>query len=274
MNMMNLSIDTLREQSLEARKRLLRISSAANSVHIGSSLSMIEILEVLYGKFLQVTPNSIGFPDRDKFVLSKGHAGLGLYIILAQFGFIKDAEVSDYANDGTKLAVHPVLNSAPGIEATSGSLGHGLPISLGMAIAGKRNGWGSRYVVLMSDGECDEGSNWEAIMLAGHLGLDNLLVIVDYNKIQSFGTTSEVLELEPFKDKWEANRWSVKEVDGHDLEQLTSTFSSFPFKTNRPSVVIAHTIKGKGVPHLENTLESHYRSVKPEELDDVLSTVY
>ena len=272
--MLDVNTDTLRERSLEARKRLLRISSAANSVHIGSSLSMIEILEVLYGKFLRVTPNNINLSNRDKFILSKGHAGLGLYIILAQFGFIKDVELSAYAKDGTKLAVHPVLNSAPGIEATSGSLGHGLPITLGMAIAGRRNGWNSRYVVLMSDGECDEGSNWEAIMFAGHLGLDNLLVILDYNKIQSFGTTSEVLELEPFKDKWEANRWSVKEVDGHDLDQLTSVLNSFPFETNKPSVIIAHTVKGKGVPHLENTLESHYRSIKSEELDEVLATVY
>lgn len=266
-------IKEIENKSLEARRMLVRISAQAGTVHIGSSLSEIEILATLYSSFLNIKPSNVNNPERDRLILSKGHAALGLYVVLNQHGFIKDEELESYTQDGTNLAVHPVLGSAPGIEATSGALGHGLSIAVGMALAAKRNGWKSRYVVILSDGECDEGSVWEAAMLAGHLKLDNLLVVIDYNKIQSFGRVSEVLELEPFAEKWQVNHWSTLEVDGHDVSDLLESLSKFPNEKGKPTAIIAHTIKGKGISYFEDTLESHYRSIKPQELDEVLKNI-
>ncbi len=268
----SLSYDKLAERALDARRRYLTIAANTGALHIGSSLSQIDILVALYAGFLNVSPATVTDPARDRFILSKGHAALGYYVVLAQSGFIPWEEVESYGKDGTKLAAHPVLGSAPGIEATSGSLGHGLPIGVGMALAAKRAKNGARVVVLLSDGECDEGSNWEAILLAGHLKLDNLLVIVDYNKIQSFGRTEDVLDLEPFADKWRAARFDVQEVDGHSFEALIPALSAVP-RAAGPSVIIAHTIKGKGVPYMENTLEWHYFNLKPENLDEALASL-
>ncbi len=272
--MKSLSVKTLKEKALEARKALVTIASKSMSPHIGSSLSHIDIITTLYSEILNINPETAEDPTRDRFILSKGHAALGYYIILAQHGFIPMEEVENYAQNDTRLAAHPVYASAPGIEATSGSLGHGLPMALGLSIAARRNGWKSKYFVLISDGECDEGSNWEAILLAGHLGLDNLTVIVDYNKIQSFGTVKEVLDLEPFADKWRACKWGVKEVNGHSFDELVPALSSLPIEKGKPNVVIAHTIKGKGVPYMENKLEWHYLNVKPEQLEETLKQIY
>lgn len=264
------SIDELTEKALEARRRFLTIASDRNSLHLGSSLSQIDILTALYGGFLRVTPNTVDDPTRDRFILSKGHAALGYYVVLAQNGFIPFSEVESYGMDNTKLAAHPVLGSAPGIEATSGSLGHGLPIGVGMAIAAKKKGYDARSVVLLSDGECDEGSNWEAILLAGHLKLDNLLVIVDYNKIQSFGRTEEVLDLEPFTDKWRSMGFDVQEIDGHSFDEIVSALELSTKTKEKPTVIIAHTIKGKGVSFMEDKLEWHYFNLKPEMLSEAL----
>lgn len=267
-------IQSLKAKAYRIRKRCLGIASRAMSCHVGSWLSQTDLLVVLYSCFLNISIKNHKKDDRDRFILSKGHAGLGYYGVLAEHGLIPWSQVEKYGEDGTVLAAHPVLGSAPGIEATTGSLGHGLPMALGMAISAKRNGWKSKYVVLISDGECDEGSNWEAILLAGHLKLDNLIVIVDYNKIQSFGTTKEILDLEPFADKWIACRWSAAEVDGHDYPEIKKALDSIPFKKGSPSVIIAHTVKGKGVPSMENTLESHYYSIKPDKLSGVLKELY
>jgi transketolase len=250
----------LTEKAREARQLLLEVASKSNSVHIGSSLSEIDILVALYDRVLK---------KDDRFILSKGHAGLGWYTVLSLFGYIPHGELMRYGEDGTKLAVHPVRGSADGVEATSGSLGHGLSMALGMALAKKRAGEKGRVFVLISDGECDEGSTWEAILLAGHLRLDNLVVVVDYNKIQSFGRTEDVLDLEPFADKWRAARWGVKEIDGHSFEELR-VLEHLPLEKEKPSVSIAHTIKGKGVSFMEDTLEWHYFNLTPEKLSAAL----
>ncbi|KKW19683.1 MAG: Transketolase subunit A [Parcubacteria group bacterium GW2011_GWA2_51_10] len=267
-------IEQLKKTALAARKMLIRIASKSHSPHIGSSLSHIDITTALYSAILNVTPKTARDPCRDRFILSKGHAALGYYCVLALHGFISQKELERYGKNDTKLAGHPVLGTAKGIEATSGALGHGLAMALGLALAGKRDGLSAKYVVLVSDGECDEGSTWEAILLAGHLGLDNLTVIVDYNKIQSFGRVEEVLDLEPFADKWEASRWAVASLDGHDFAELLPALSSLPLRKGKPTVIIAHTIKGKGVPIMENKLEWHYRDVRPEDLEETLAQVY
>ncbi len=263
--------DTLIQSARDIRRDFLRIASNTGALHIGSSLSQIDILVALYGDSLNVRPETATDPVRDRFILSKGHAALGYYVTLAHYGFIPIEEVEKYGKDGTKLAAHPVLRSALGIEASSGSLGHGLPIAVGMALAAKRAGMKSQYVVLLSDGECDEGSNWEAMLLAGHLGLDNLTVIVDYNKIQSFGRTAEVLDLEPFADKWRAVRWGVREVNGHDFSELIPALHARPLEAGKPSVLIAHTVKGKGVSFMEDTIEWHYLNLPAEKLEQALA---
>jgi len=270
--------EELKKQAYEARKIFLTIAAKTGALHIGSSLSHIDLLTALYSDFLNVSPENSKDLKRDIFVLSKGHAALGYYVILAQKGFIPLIDVEKYGQDNTYLAAHPVYGSAPGLEVTTGSLGHGLPIALGMAIVAKRLGWSSKYVVLLSDGEIDEGSNWEAILLAGHLKLDNLTVIVDYNKIQSFGTVKEVLDLEPFVDKWKAFNWFVQEIDGHKFEEIIPAFDIIKNnknnKNNKPNVIIANTIKGKGVPYMENKLEWHYLNIKLDALDDTIKQLY
>ncbi len=260
--------------ALSSRKTVLITASQSGACHIGSSLSPIDILITLYFGILNIDPANFQDPSRDRCILSKGHGGLGLYAVLAERGFISKELLEDYGKNGSKISVHPVLNSIPGVEATSGSLGHGLSIGLGLAIAARSNKKSWRSFVILSDGECDEGSTWEAILLAGHLKQDNLIAIVDYNKIQSFGTTKDVLDLEPFADKWVAAGWSVKEVDGHNLDELYSVLTEIPIKKDMPTVVIAHTIKGKGISYMEGTLDWHYKNLKQEDLGAALKILY
>lgn len=264
----------LKFHAFNARRNVITASSVASSSHIASALSPIDILTALYFDTLNVNHKDPDNPKRDKFILSKGHGGLGLYSVLVERGFISEKLLKKYGQDGSVLTVHPVRKAVAGIEATTGSLGHGLGMGVGMAIAQKRNKNPGRVFVMVSDGECDEGSTWEAVMLAGHWQLDNLVAIVDYNKIQSFGSVKEVLELEPFADKWQANRWAVTEVDGHDFEKLIPALRSIPLAKNKPTVIIAHTVKGKGVPFMENKLEWHYRNVRPEDLKVTLGSLY
>lgn len=255
----------LKDKALAARRTVIVESSRSGSVHIGSALSEIDLLTALYSKILN---------KKDKFILSKGHGGLGYYAVLAEHGFISAQEIKKYGQDNSKLSVHPVYKTAPGIEASTGSLGHGLPMALGLALAARQDKQNWRSFVLLSDGECDEGSTWEAAMLAGHLKLDNLIAIVDYNKIQGFGQTKDVLDLEPFVDKWRAVNWGVKEIDGHNFEEIIDALENLPLVKNKPTVIIAHTVKGKGVPYMENKLEWHYFNVKPEDLDNTLEQLY
>ena len=230
----------------------------ANASHIGSALSMAEILSVLYGTILHHDPNIPDSCDRDRFILSKGHACCGLYAALALCGYFETESLKKFGQAGSPFMTH-VSHKVPGVEFSTGSLGHGLPFGLGKALAGKRLASMWRSFVLLSDGELNEGSNWEAFLLAPQLMLDNLIVIIDYNKIQSLGRTEDVIDLEPLADKLRAFRWSVREVDGHDVEALAIELGAVPWVTGKPSCLIAHTTKGKGVSFMEDKLLYHYR---------------
>lgn len=247
--------------------------SRSKSSHVGSALSIVEILVVMYFKILKIDPHNPQDDDRDRFILSKGHASSALYATLSERGFFPEDFLDKYYMDGGILPGHLDRNTALGIEMSSGSLGHGLSIGAGMAIAAKHDNKKNKIYVLMSDGECDEGSVWEAAMLASHLKLDNLVAIVDYNKIQSFGRVKEVIDLEPFSDKWTSFGWAVKEVDGHDLSDLTDALESLPIEPGKPSIIIAHTVKGKGVSFMEDKLEWHYKSPTPEQYEVALKEI-
>ena len=253
------------------RVHVLRMTHRARSSHVGTCLSIADILAVLYGEVLHVDPARPDWPDRDRFILSKGHGTAAVYAVLAECGFFPKGWLDTYCQDGSKLAGHITHHGVPGVEASTGSLGHGLSIGCGMALAGKRDGRPYRVFVLLSDGECDEGSTWEAVLFAPHHCLDNLVAIVDYNKIQAFGTVKEVLDLEPLADKWRAFRWAVREIDGHDYEQIENALTSVPFEPGKPSAIIAHTVKGKGVSFMENQLAWHYKSPDDEQLAQALA---
>jgi len=244
----------------------------ANTSHIGSCFSMADILAVLYGGILRVDPDRPEWPDRDRFILSKGHAAAAVYATLAERGFFPKEWLEKYCDDDSPLMGH-INHKVPGVEVSTGSLGHGLPIGCGMALAGKEKKNPFRVFVLLSDGEMDEGSNWESILFASHHRLDNLTAIVDYNKIQSFGRVKDVLELEPLAAKWNAFNWAVKEIDGHDLQEIKEILSAIPFEKGRPSVIIAHTVKGKGVSFMEDQLAWHYKSPDDEQLEQALAEV-
>jgi len=254
------------------RLHTLGMVHRANASHIGSCLSIANILAVLYGQILNIDPDNPKLPERDRLILSKGHSAAILYATLAECGFFPKEWLDNYCQDGSPLTGH-ISHHVPGVEVSTGSLGHGLPIGCGMALAGKRENQPYRVFVILSDGELDEGSNWEPILFAPHHQLDNLVVIVDYNKIQSFGTVKEILDLEPLADKWQAFRWAVREIDGHDHQQIEDTLQSVPFEKGKPSVIIAHTTKGKGVSFMENQLAWHYKSPNAEQLAQALAEV-
>jgi len=257
------------EFSARIRAHALRMVSSAKASHIGSALSMADILSVLYTQILRVDPANPHWEERDRLVVSKGHATSILYAALAERGFFPVDWLTGYCKDNSKLLGH-VSHHVPGVEVSTGSLGHGLPIACGMALAAKHDGRSSRTFVILSDGELDEGSCWEAILFAGHHRLNNLTAIVDYNKIQSFGTVKDVLDLDPLAAKWEAFRWHTVEVDGHDFAQLQNALSRTSSEPDKPTVVVAHTIKGKGVSFMEDRLEWHYRSPNQAQLAEAL----
>jgi transketolase len=255
--------------SLAKRIRLhaLRMTSLGGTSHIGSVFSMADVLAVLYAGVLRIDPKRPDWPERDRFILAKGHAGAGVYAALAERGFFDVAMLDRHGQDGSLLSGHVSHKGVPGVEFSTGSLGHGLPVATGMALAAKRGGHDHRVFCLMSDGECDEGSNWEAILFAAHHRLANLVATVDYNKIQSLAPVSDTLALEPFADKWLSFGWTVREVDGHDHIAMRRLFEDVPFEQDRPSCVIAHTTKGKGVSFMQNTVLWHYRTARGEEYE-------
>lgn len=242
----------------------------SNSSHIGSALSCVDILTVLYFHTLKISQTNPLDKNRDKFILSKGHAVSALYATLSERGFFDNSILEKYCADGSILPGHSTKSCVPGVEVSTGSLGHGLPMGVGMAVACKYDNLKYGIFVLLSDGECDEGSIWEAALFAAHHKLDNLIAIVDYNKIQAFGLTKEVLNLEPFADKWKAFGWEVREVDGHNFGEIIAALKKVPFRKNKPSMIIAHTIKGKGISFMENKLLWHYRAPNQEELEAAL----
>ncbi len=258
-----------KELAWRIRSSCIQMVAEAKGSHLGGALSMADLLAVLYSDVLTYDADDPGWPQRDRFILSKGHSCSSLYATLALKSFFPLQELTNYARDGERLLAH-VSHKVPGVEFSTGSLGHGLPFGCGKALAAKRQGKSHRIFVMLSDGELDEGSNWEAILFAPQHKLDNLVAIIDYNKIQSLGTVSDVLDLHPLADKFRAFRWAVKEVDGHDHVAIKSALSTIPFEEGRPSCLIAHTVKGKGVDFMENTLKWHYSTPNSEQLASAL----
>ncbi len=256
----------LTEKAKELRKLVFKTICNGGGGHIPASFSIVEILTVLYYDILNIDPRNPLDPNRDRFILSKGHAGVTLYAVLADKYFFEKKHLSTYGKKGTILGGHPDMFKIPGVEASTGALGHGFPFAIGQALAGKMNGNSYRVFTLLGDGECQEGSIWEAALFASQNRLTNLTAIVDYNKLQAMDKLDEIVTLEPFVDKWKSFGWAVREVDGHDINALQKLFRSLPFETNKPNLVIAHTIKGKGISYMENTPIWHYRFPKGEEM--------
>ena len=256
----NISTKELEQKAKWVRQQVLEMCLIAGVGHIAPALSCTEILVALYhGGFLRVNPNKPSWEDRDRFILSKGHGCAALYAVLADLGFIPISELQTYTSAGSRLGGH-AESDISGIEASTGSLGHGLPISVGMALAAKMDGKDYLCVTLLGDGECQEGSVWEAAMLAGHHHLDNLIAIIDRNMLQCIDFTEDAVTLEPFSKKWEAFNWDVNIVNGHSLKQILTTLNRLRSdKNGKPKAVIAKTIKGKGVSYMENKPIWHYR---------------
>ena len=264
---------TSEELSKDIRKLALKMVHAANASHIGGALSMADILAVLYNNILSIDPSYPSNSNRDRFLLSKGHACTSLYATLALKGFFAVEDLDTYSKDGSIFLSH-TSHQIPGVEISAGSLGHALPVSCGLALAAKRKGENWKTFCLVSDGELDEGSNWESILLAPQLKLDNLILIVDYNKIQSLGSVKDVIDLHPLKEKFEAFRWETYEVDGHDHNALKNVFEKVQYPNGKPNVIIAHTIKGKGVDFMENQLLWHYKSPNSIQLEDAINQIH
>lgn len=238
--------------------------------HVGPAFSLAEIVRVLYDDVLNVRPAEPDWPDRDRFIFSKGHGCLALYVVLAEKGFFPREELPRFCASGALLGGHPEAK-IPGVETSTGSLGHGLSVGVGCALAARIDGKPWRTFVLVGDGESNEGSIWEAALGAGKHGLSSLTVLVDYNKFQSYGPASEIQDLEPFADKWRAFGFGVQEVDGHDVEALRKVLTALPVEPGRPSAIICHTVKGKGLRTVENNAEWHHKSrIDPAELEALL----
>jgi transketolase len=260
---------TTLDLALRIRRHAVKMVAAAKASHIGSALSIADIVAVLYGEVMRTDPLAPMAADRDRFLLSKGHACVAVYAALAELGFFPIERLSEYGKDHSLLMNH-ISHKAPGVEFSAGSLGHALPFGAGKAMAGKRKGATWRVFVLLSDGELGEGSNWEALMFAAHHRLDNLVAIIDYNKLQSLTSVEATLRLEPLADKLAAFGWAVREADGHNHAALGAELSRTPWQAAKPSVLIAHTVKGKGVSFMENKVEWHYRNPGREELERAL----
>jgi len=248
------------DRSKMLRRYVIDAMRGGGRGHLGSSMSMIEILRVLYDSVLKFDPINPKASDRDRFILSKGHGCLALYAILADRGFFEVSELESFCRPTSRLGGHPERGKVPGVEASTGALGHGVPIGVGIAIGLRLRKSKSRVFVLTGDGEINEGSNWEALMAASKHKLSNLTAMVDYNKLQSYGRTADVLDLEPLIDKFKSFGFVTCEVDGHVVAALEKVFSKLPFETNAPSAIICHTIKGKGFPFAEGNPEWHHKS--------------
>ena len=249
----------LEEKAKELRRQIVKTICNGGGGHIPATLSIVEILAVLYNKILNIDPENPNDPLRDRFILSKGHAGVGLYAILADRGFFEKQHLETFGKRGTILGGHPDMYKVPGVEASTGALGHGFPFGVGMALAGKLDNKNYRVFVLLGDGECQEGTIWEAALFAPQHKLDNVVAIIDFNKYQALDKLDDIVSLEPLADKWRAFGWEVREVDGHNIAELTDLFNSVPFVPGKPNLIIAHTIKGKGVSFMENVPIWHFR---------------
>jgi len=251
------------------RKLSLKMVHKARASHIGSALSIADIVAVLYNKILNIYPNDHKNKNRDRFILSKGHACVSIYSALAIKGFINESELESYGQDFSLLMNH-ISHKVPGVEFSTGSLGHGLGFGVGKAMAAKITDQKWLTYVLMSDGELGEGSNWEAFLFAAHHKLDNIIAIIDYNKLQSFTSIEKTLNIEPLSEKMIAFGWEVREIDGHDVIEIEKSLQNIPWVKNKPSVLIAHTIKGKGVTFMENNVDWHYKSPNSTQLEQAI----
>ena len=263
---MTTEINTSEDFAKRLRYLTLNMVNRGKSSHIGAILSMADLMAVLYHEFLNVDPNEPKKDDRDRFILSKGHAGAGVYASLALRGFFPEKELYKHYQDGSIFSGHVSHKGVPGVEFSTGSLGHGLPVATGMAYAAKLKGDNHRVVCVLGDGELDEGSNWESIMFAPHHGLDNLIAIIDYNKLQSLDTCENTLALEPLTDKWESFGWHVQKFDGHNHDEIKEALANCT-STGKPHVLIADTVKGKGISFMEQQVLWHYRPPNQEELE-------
>jgi len=247
----------------------LKMTSRGGSSHIGSALSIADILAVLYGSVLNYRVEDPSWIERDRFILSKGHAGVAVYAALAYVGFFEREKLKQHYQNGSIFSGHLSHKSISGVELSTGSLGHGMGVAAGIAYGLKQSKISSKVIAVLSDGECDEGTTWEAALFAQHHQLTNLIIIIDYNKIQSLDFVSKTLKLEPFQLKWESFNWNVIEVDGHDVVELLNALSK---KSEQfPTIIIAHTTKGKGVSFMENSVLWHYRCARDKEFDEALA---
>ena len=256
----------LEAAALGIRKDIVRMIRAGGAGHMGGAMSCADILAALYFSILRIDPAKPEWPDRDRMVLSAGHKCMALYAALRQRGYFDEALLDTYGSLGSRLPGHPVMQKLPGVEANTGALGHGLSIAGGMAMGLKLKKSNARVYVIMGDGELAEGSNWEAAAAASHHKLDNLLVFVDRNGLQISGKTAEVMGYEPLAERWAAFGWSVRTIDGHDFEQIVGSAKESPFVVGKPTVLIADTVKSKGLSFAEGLVDYHYWKPKSEEL--------
>lgn len=256
-------LSVLDERSLALRRLVVRALEGGERGHIGPSLSPIETLRVLYDDVMNHKPEQPDWPARDRCILSKGHGCLALYAILVDKGYFPAAELDNFCRRDSILGGHPEAGKVPGVEASTGALGHGLSIGVGMALAARIQKRDSRVFVIMGDGEINEGSVWEAALSAGKHRLENLVAIIDYNKIQSAGPTSEIQDMEPLADKWTSFGFHTVDVNGHDVEALRTVLAKIPLESGKPTAVITHTVKGKGLPFAENDPTWHHKAKMP-----------
>lgn len=263
-------LQRLRDAARQVRRDVFRALRAGGSGHAGGSCSAADLLAALYFHRLRVQPKDPNWPGRDRFVLSKGHANAALGAVLAQAGFIADSVLDRFYHFDSPFGMHPDIKM-DGIEMCTGALGHGLAIGMGMALGARIQEQGFHTFVMIGDGELHEGSNWEAAMAASHYGLANLTAIIDFNKIAQSGPLDELVRVDPLADKWRAFGWEVREIDGHDMGQIVDTLDALPFHRDRPSAIVAHTIKGKGVSFAENTYLWHSNTVTDEVYERALA---
>ncbi len=262
---------TLDRRSKNLRRKIIETLNATRRGHVGAALSLVEILRVLYDDILRYDSKNPKWSQRDRCILSKGHGCLALYVVLQEKGFFLEEELWKFCEPDGILGGHPEIK-VPGVEASTGSLGHGLPIGVGLALSARYEKAGHRIFVIAGDGECNEGSIWEAALSASKHKLSNLTVIIDYNKYQSYGPTHEVQNLEPFADKWRAFGFAVEEVDGHDVAALRTAFAAVPLDKGKPTAIICHTIKGKGMSSTEGNMKWHHKSgIKDEEIGQLFA---
>jgi len=260
-------VTELNNLARKIRGEVLKMSFTAGTPHLASSLSPVDILVAAYFEALQIDPKKPSDSGRDRFIFSKGHAVPALYATLAMKGFFPESDLATFCKEGGHLPEQPSPKCAPGVELATGSLGHGLSVGLGMALAGRISGLPYRVYALLSDGECNEGSVWEAAMFAGGRKLDRVAVIVDFNKWQATDRSEEVMAIQPFRKKWETFGWTAHEVDGHDIGTLAPLLKNLPDGSGKPVAIIANTVKGKGVSFMEDDNNWHYQVPKKEHLD-------